>query len=132
MIVRDLAKEILTDRRVDSEGWSSVRLLLKDDGMGFSFHITTIYAGTETHIWYKNHLESVYCMSGNGEIETVSDGKVYQSQFGQRMKGKGAWADMLSQRFALACRKLGLNRERVQLDCSQYHPSLLGGQQSLF
>ncbi|WP_291588293.1 PA0069 family radical SAM protein [Comamonas sp. UBA7528] len=64
--------------------------------------------------------------------EGRADGKVYQSQFGQRMKGTGAWADMLSQRFALACRKLGLNRERVQLDCSQYHPSLLGGQQSLF
>lgn len=61
-----------------------------------------------------------------------ADGKVYQSQFGQRMKGTGAWADMLAQRFALACRKLGLNRERVQLDCSQYHPSLLSGQQSLF
>ncbi|MFN3610085.1 MAG: ectoine synthase, partial [Hyphomonas sp.] len=44
MIVRDLAKATLTDRRVDSEGWSSVRLLLKDDGMGFSFHITTIHA----------------------------------------------------------------------------------------
>jgi len=53
-------------------------MLLKDDQMGFSFHITTIYANKETHIHYKNHLESVYCMSGNGEIETLSDGKVYQ------------------------------------------------------
>lgn len=61
-----------------------------------------------------------------------ADGKVYNSQFGQRMKGQGAWADMLAQRFALACRKLGLNRERVQLDCSQYHHSLLSGQQNLF
>ena len=61
-----------------------------------------------------------------------ADGKVYQSQFGQRMKGQGAWADLLAQRFALACRKLGLNRERVELDCSQYHHSLLSGQQSLF
>lgn len=61
-----------------------------------------------------------------------ADGKLYQSQFGQRMKGQGAWADMLAQRFALACRKLGLNRERVELDCSQYHHSLLSGQQSLF
>ena len=61
-----------------------------------------------------------------------ADGKVYHSQFGQRMKGQGAWADLLAQRFALACRKLGLNRERVELDCSQYHHSLLSGQQSLF
>lgn len=61
-----------------------------------------------------------------------AEGKVYNSRFGQRMKGAGAWADMLAQRFALACRKLGLNRERVQLDCDQYHHSLLSPQQSLF
>ena len=48
------------------------------------------------------------------------------------MKGTGIWAEMLAQRFALACRKLGLNRERVQLDCSQYHHSRLSAQQSLF
>ena len=50
--------------------------------MGFSFHITTIYANTETHIWYQNHLESVYCISGNGEIETIADGKVYKIEPG--------------------------------------------------
>ena len=42
-----------------------------------SFHITTIYANTETHIWYQNHLESVYCISGEGEIETLADSTVY-------------------------------------------------------
>jgi len=56
--------------------------LLKDDNMGFSFHITTIYASTETHIHYQNHLESVYCMSGNGEIETIADGKIYKIEPG--------------------------------------------------
>ncbi|UJF24503.1 ectoine synthase [Suttonella sp. R2A3] len=79
MIVRRLKECEGTDRQVHSETktWDSVRMLLKDDGMGFSFHITTIYAGGETHIHYKHHLESVYCMSGNGEIETLADGKVY-------------------------------------------------------
>ncbi|QEY60162.1 ectoine synthase [Pseudomonas sp. C27(2019)] len=77
MIVRTLAEAENSDRRVVSENWESTRMLLKDDNMGFSFHITTIYANTETHIWYKNHLESVYCMSGNGEIETLADGKIY-------------------------------------------------------
>ncbi|EQL87169.1 cupin domain protein [Vibrio parahaemolyticus 10290] len=51
-------------------------MLLKDDNMGFSFHITTIYEGTETHIHYQNHLESVFCMSGEGEIEVVG-GETY-------------------------------------------------------
>ncbi|MBO1518642.1 ectoine synthase [Oceanisphaera pacifica] len=79
MIVRTLAECEKTDRCVKSETgtWESTRMLLKDDKMGFSFHITTIYAKSETHIHYKNHLESVYCMSGNGEIEDLSDGKIY-------------------------------------------------------
>lgn len=79
MIVRTLAECEQSERRVKSETgtWESTRMLLKSDNMGFSFHITTIYANTETHIHYQNHLESVYCMSGNGEIETLADGKVY-------------------------------------------------------
>jgi L-ectoine synthase len=57
-------------------------MLLKSDQMGFSFHITTIYAGTETPIWYKNHLEAVYCISGEGEIETCEDNVVYKIEPG--------------------------------------------------
>jgi L-ectoine synthase len=82
MIVRTLAEAENSDRRVVTKTWESTRMLLKDDNMGFSFHITTIYANTETHIWYQNHLESVYCMSGNGEIETLKDGKVYPLEAG--------------------------------------------------
>lgn len=77
MIVRTLQDCEKTNRRVVTKTWESTRLSLADDKMGFSFHITTIYAGTETPIWYKNHLETVYCMEGEGEIETTSDGKVY-------------------------------------------------------
>ncbi len=82
MIVRTLKDAENSDRRVVTKTWESTRMLLKDDNMGFSFHITTIYANTETHIWYQNHLESVYCMSGNGEIETIADGKIYPIEAG--------------------------------------------------
>ena len=82
MIVRTLKDAENSDRRVVTKTWESTRMLLKEDNMGFSFHITTIYANTETHIWYQNHLESVYCMSGNGEIETLKDGKVYPIEAG--------------------------------------------------
>ncbi|WP_420560767.1 ectoine synthase [Tepidicaulis sp.] len=78
MIVRTLEEAEKTDRKVQSKTWDSVRLLLKDDNMGFSFHITTLYAGTVTRMHYKNHLESVYCMEGEAEIETLADGKKYQ------------------------------------------------------
>lgn len=82
MIVRTLAEAEKSNRRITSDNWESTRMLLKDDNMGFSFHITTIYANTQTHIWYQNHLESVYCMSGEGEIETISDGKIYKIEPG--------------------------------------------------
>ncbi len=82
MIVRTLKEAESSDRRVVTKTWESTRMLLKEDNMGFSFHITTIYANTETHIWYQNHLESVYCMSGNGEIETIADGKIYPIEAG--------------------------------------------------
>ncbi len=76
MIVRTHDECRNSERRVVADNWESVRMLLKDDNMGFSFHITTIYEGTETHIHYQNHLESVFCMSGEGEIEVVG-GETY-------------------------------------------------------
>jgi L-ectoine synthase len=79
MIVKTLVETRYSERRVDAETWNSVRLLLKGDdaAVGFSFHITTIYANTETHMHYKNHIEAVYCVSGDGEVETVVDGHIY-------------------------------------------------------
>jgi L-ectoine synthase len=77
MIVRTLNEAENSERRVVTEMWESTRLLLKNDDMGFSFHITTIYKDAELGMHYKNHLESVYCMSGEGEIENLDDGKRY-------------------------------------------------------
>lgn len=77
MIVRDLNEAVTTRRRVVTKGWESTRLLLKDDAMGFSFHITTIYAGAELPMHYQNHLESVYCISGQGSIEDLATGQVH-------------------------------------------------------
>lgn len=79
MIVRNMLDAEKTKRKVLSPdgNWESTRLLLKEDNMGFSFHITTIYKDADFRMHYKNHLESVYCMEGDGEVETLSDGKVY-------------------------------------------------------
>jgi L-ectoine synthase len=78
MIVRDFNIEKNTDRKVADQRWNSVRLLLAGDGMGFSFHITTIEGGSEHTFHYKNHFESVYCISGEGEIEDLATGEVHQ------------------------------------------------------
>ncbi|MEQ8355157.1 MAG: ectoine synthase [Kiloniellaceae bacterium] len=77
MIVRDYNEAKDSGRRVTAEGWESVRLLLKGDRMGFSFHITTIHEGAELHLHYKNHFESVYCISGEGSIEDCASGEVH-------------------------------------------------------
>jgi L-ectoine synthase len=77
MIVRTLIEARQTARRVVTDNWESTRLILKSDGMGFSFHITTIYAGTRTPMCYRHHLESVYCIGGRGEVEASVDGKRY-------------------------------------------------------
>ena len=82
MIVRKLQDCINSDRHVRSDNWESTRMLLKNDNMGFSFHITRIFAGTETPIHYQNHLESVYCISGSGEVETCDDGKIHRIEPG--------------------------------------------------
>jgi L-ectoine synthase len=79
MIVRDF-NEITKndpDRVVSDAQWSSVRMLLADDNMGFSFHITFLEAGSEHTFHYKNHFESVYCMQGSGEITDLATGTTY-------------------------------------------------------
>jgi DNA repair photolyase len=59
-------------------------------------------------------------------------GKVYNSDFATRMKGGGLWADLIQQRFEKTCAKLGFNRQRVELDLTQFRPALLAGQGDLF
>lgn len=84
MIVRNMKEAAETGRKIVSpeRNWDSTRLLLKDDEMGFSFHITTIYKGADFRMHYQNHLESVYCIFGRGEVETLDDGKVYPIEAG--------------------------------------------------
>ena len=78
MIVRDFNKLKGTDKSVSDAKWNSVRMLLAQDGMGFSFHITTLEAGSEHTVHYKNHFESVYCMSGTGSITDLATGETHE------------------------------------------------------
>lgn len=83
MIVKNLYDDVVdTQADVDSEQWRSRRLLLAKDGMGFSLHDTIIKEGEICHFWYKNHLEAVYCIEGEGEIEEKKNGKVHQIKEG--------------------------------------------------
>lgn len=77
MIVRKLSDVLGTRREVVTPNWTSRRLLLDDDRMGFSVHDTVIQAGTETEMEYKHHLEAVYCVEGEGEVTTLADGRTH-------------------------------------------------------
>lgn len=78
MIVKDIKDLYGTEREVKGNGWTSTRLLLKKEGMGFSVHETIVPAGETLHLHYKNHLEAVYCVAGKGSIHDVAKGETHQ------------------------------------------------------
>lgn len=77
MIVRKLEDCLGTSREVHSNGWTSRRLLLRDDGMGFSLHDTLIHAGASLEMEYRNHLEAVYCIAGSGTLRALATGETW-------------------------------------------------------
>jgi L-ectoine synthase len=40
-------------------------------------HDTILHAGTETPMWYKNHVEAVYCVEGEGEVVDLATDAVH-------------------------------------------------------
>ncbi|HZG87615.1 ectoine synthase [Paenibacillus sp.] len=78
MIVRNLKDIRGTDRDVKAETWESRRLILNDDGVGFSLHDTVLYAGTSTDMWYKHHIEAVYCIEGEATLTDKETGRTYE------------------------------------------------------
>ena len=48
-------------------------------------------------------------------IQSLRGGRDNDPDFGTRMRGSGPWAELLRTRFHRACRKHGLNSERIQL-----------------
>ncbi len=68
-------------------------------------------------------------------IRQSHDGKAYRAQWGTRMRGSGAYAEMLRRRFEAACKRLGLNdRSRAfVLDTTRFRrPPKQGDQLALF
>tara|TARA_B110000977_G_C10689751_1_gene343009 strand:+ start:72 stop:260 length:189 start_codon:yes stop_codon:yes gene_type:complete len=49
-------------RDASGPGWSSLRMLVKSDNMGFSMNETIVTAGASLTLEYKNHLEGCYCV----------------------------------------------------------------------
>jgi L-ectoine synthase len=82
VIVRSLRDLDNTDRDVTADTWRSRRVILADDGVGFSLHETVMYAGTETTMWYAHHVEAVLCVEGEGEITDHETGATHRIEPG--------------------------------------------------
>jgi L-ectoine synthase len=82
VIVRTLTEIEGTDRDVEGATWRSRRLLLARDGQPFSMHDTVLAAGTETVMWYANHVEAVYCIDGEGELVNDETGETHPLRTG--------------------------------------------------
>jgi len=53
-------------------------------------------------------------------LREMRGGKDYDANFATRMHGDGVWAQLLRQRFLKASARLGLDRERIPLDLTQF------------
>jgi DNA repair photolyase len=64
-------------------------------------------------------------------LRQLRGGRDYDAQFGVRMRGTGPFAELIEKRFALACKRLELNRDRTPLDVSRFRPPVPPGPQQL-
>ena len=55
-------------------------------------------------------------------IRSLRGGRDNDPNFGTRMRGSGPWAELLRTRFAIACRKHGLNQDRITLRSDLFRP----------
>jgi DNA repair photolyase len=61
-------------------------------------------------------------------VRSIRGGRDNDPGFFTRMKPSGVWADLFRARFALACRRAGIGKERFELDCTGFRPPAIGGQ----
>jgi DNA repair photolyase len=69
--------------------------------------------------WLQQHFpqRAVHVM---GRMRELRGGRENDARFGHRMRGQGVWGELLSQRLHKACARLGLNRQPLALDLTQF------------
>ncbi len=84
---------------------------------------------------FREWLETHYPDSAAHVMQRVRDcreGRTNDARFGSRLLGSGPFAELIAQRFRLACKRLGYQPERP-LDATRFHRPVAGGRQlSLF
>ncbi len=51
--------------------------MLARDGLGYSLHDTIVSEGQTLELEYKNHVETNYCIAGEGSVTNAVTGEVY-------------------------------------------------------
>jgi len=82
MIVVTVDEFKTTGRHVQGPGWRSTRLIVKDDGLGYSLHDTFVEPHTQLELHYKAHVETNYCIAGEGEVVDLTTGRTYPLRVG--------------------------------------------------
>lgn len=77
MIVRTTQGITGTERDVATKDWRSKRIVLADDGVGFSFHETTINAKSVSEFHYRYHVEAVWVVEGSGTLTDRETGEEF-------------------------------------------------------
>jgi len=80
-----------TERDVHGPGWRSRRLIVAEDGLPYSLHVTVLDRGARLQFEYAHHHETVYCIEGKGtvndlstdEVVTLNPGSVYSAGIGE-------------------------------------------------
>ncbi|MEU1981739.1 ectoine synthase [Nocardia sp. NPDC019395] len=78
MIVRTTEEITGTDRQIDTDNWTSKRIILSDDNVGFSYHETTVAAGTQTPLRYPDYVEAVWIIEGHGRLHDRDNDMTYE------------------------------------------------------
>ncbi len=62
-------------------------------------------------------------------VYNMRDGKAYKSEWGERMRGRGPYADQIARRFEMAMKRLNMNNRQLPLRTDLFRPQERSGQQ---
>lgn len=80
---------------------------------------------------FRSWLHAHFPLKADHVMSRIRDsraGKDYEAGFGTRMRGRGVFADLLEQRFQIACRRLGFPGSPA-LDTTRFRPPVTNGNQ---
>jgi DNA repair photolyase len=90
----------------------------------------------ELKLQFQNWLEDHYPLKAKHVMNVLRDmrgGKDYVATYGERMKGRGQYAELIAQRFKLAIKKNKLDKPDTEFETSLFRvPPSSGDQINLF